>query len=116
MDMNQLIPIIVAAIIGAIAKELISWLITTIKGFSVLASIKENIRLFFNKENRAIISDLFFLTLNILILINFTQDPTPPTRSTVVLAIALVIGILIFAISLLFNLAKLKIRRSKVGA
>jgi len=114
MDKTQLITIIITAVVSITAKELITWLISLTKKLSVLHTIKEKLKVIFNKTNRAIISDILALLLYVAFLIYFALAEGDATRIEILLVIGATIAVLFLSLSLIFKIVKLKIENEKL--
>ena len=115
MDKTQLITILVTAVITAIAKEVVVWLVGIVKSLSMIKTIKAKLKAIFNKTNRAIIWDVFTIMLYLAFLVYFARDQSPPTRLEILLVIGVVVAIFIMVVSLLANIVKIKMAQTENG-
>ena len=113
MDKTQLITIVVTAVITAIAKEVVVWLVGIVKSLSMIKTIKAKLKAIFNKTNRTIIREAFTITLYLAFFVYFARDPSPPTRFEILLAIGIVFAMFVSVVNLLINIVKIKMAQTE---
>ena len=100
MDKTQLITIAISALFGAVAKSLVSWIVSIIKTTKIVSAVTAKIKIVFSKTNRAVIFDIIALLFYVAVLINFALDKTAPTRLEILIAIGAILACLIMVITL----------------
>jgi L-asparagine transporter-like permease len=111
MDKHQLIIIAVTAIIAATAKEVVTWAFSSIKVLRVSDTTKEKAKRFFNKNNRAVIYDLVWLSLVLSLLIGRLRETGPVTRWEVFKIVAYCIGLALWVLIFMWDLAMIRVSR-----
>ncbi len=101
MDKTQLITIAIAALAGAVAKELVGWIVSIIKTTELVSAVAAKIKIIFSKNNRKVFTDVLSLLFYAAVLVNFAISESAPTR----LEILLIIGASLALIFMLFMLS-----------
>src|SRR5579859_8119656 len=104
MDRHQLVTIAVTAVISVIAKELVVWLFSLVKIRSASNTTKEKVKKIFSKTNRAIMGDLFWLVLLLVLLIHTMRETTPLTRFDIIRIVLFMMGLAFWTVALMWDL------------
>jgi hypothetical protein len=111
MDRNQFVQLAVAAIIGAVVKEVVSWLISFSK-FSVLTPArKEKVGKLFSKANRQILFHLLWFAVSLLILIHTMRETTPLTRGAILWLFLQIVNVVFWGFAIMVDFIELRISR-----
>jgi hypothetical protein len=113
MDKTQLTTIVISAVAGAIAKELIGWTISAIKSLSLIPTGYEKLRAFFRGRNGDILINLINLAFYVGVLVYFVLLDSPISRFEILLVVGAMFFTLFFVISLLWNIYRWREERSK---
>ena len=85
MDKKQLITIAITAIIGALSRELIGWILSLIKHPLLRQALKERAQRAFTKKVRSALADIIVIGGVILNVTVFLRKSGPPARSEVII-------------------------------
>jgi hypothetical protein len=108
MDKSKLITIVVTAVITAIAKELVTWLLSVTKTLSTRATLRAKVKALFSKYNRAVFLDMGFVIFSTLTLIQVLRDKSPVTRFDVFLIVLCMLAIPMSVFALLIDMRRLR--------
>jgi len=107
MDKTQLLTIVITALVSVLGKELITWLVGLVKGTAAVSSARAKLKAIFSKANRAVMIDVLSILFYVGVLVNFALGESAPTRLEVLLIIGAVIALIVMAIALLIDIAKI---------
>ena len=106
MGKTQLITIVVSALVGAIAKPFVEWLISVIKTTEIVKAINAIAKKVFSKTNRVVIFDLLSLSFYVAVLVNFALDKASPTKLDILIAIGASLACLVMSVSLFVHIVR----------
>jgi hypothetical protein len=106
MDGAEFLKIAIAALVGAVAKEFISWLVSVFKSARLATSFIASVKLAFAPHNRAVFNDLLIVGFYVgfAVILGWSDEPLSGKRILAVIA-CLLIASLCF-ILLLVDLVK----------
>jgi hypothetical protein len=111
VDKHQLVALAIAALFGAIAKELIGGMVSLVKTSSAVGTAKTKI-----KNSRALIGDFIWLVAAVAFLLWELSDKTPVTRLDVLRIEALSLAVLVSCIAVGWRLIGMSIQRKREKA
>lgn len=111
MDASQLITIAVSALVGAVIKELVTWLFGLIKSTLGAKAFWARLRTLFSKENRQVMYDVLAAIVFIGATINFGMKDSAATRGEILLLVGSVVMLLLTLINLLIDIAAIAAKR-----
>lgn len=106
MDQKQLVTIAVTALISVTAKEVITWLLSLAKSQVAKETTREKARKIFNKNNRAVIWDVFWLSASVFILVGDLRKTSPITRLDIFFITLWLFMSALYAIFTIWDLAR----------
>lgn len=107
METSEFFKLLVAAVVGALIKELVAW---------VIGSLKQTVKAPLWKHNRAILGDFLACAFYVAILVRFGFSSDGITRWDILIAIGSVIGLLVCAVALLISIFKWQKARAALNA
>lgn len=113
MDRAQLITIVVSALIGALAKEIVGWLVSTVKGLTLIPTAYGKFKAFYNGPDGGILANFLNLFFFVGLLIYFARKDGATSNLDVIFISLSTIMILVFLLVLLFQLGMRRERRRK---
>ena len=113
MEKTELIKLAVAAIFGAVAKELVSLIFSSIKNTAVVTSTFAAIKVIFSPANRKVIWDIVVLGFYVSILYNFARSETPAKNMDILIAMAAFLACIFMVIVLIVDIYKAQQAASK---
>jgi len=107
MEKAEFIKLLLAAVVGGLLKELVSWLISFTK-VSLFGPMW--------KHSRSVLTDLLACCFYGVLLVRFGMTDGAATKLDVLLMMGCSLGFLVCAISLLISVAKWKVAREAANA
>jgi hypothetical protein len=104
MEKAELIKLLLAAVVGGLLKELVTWLI----GFTKVSLFGP-----MWKHSRSVLTDLFTCCFYGLLLVRFGMTDGAATKLDVLLMMGCGLGFLVCAISLLVSVVRWKVAREE---
>lgn len=112
MDRSHFIQLLFAAIMGAIAKEVVSWLISFSKISLLTQARKEKVGALFSKDNRRIVFDLCLVAMCAVLLTHTLRDTAPLTRWTVLKMVAQTNAVCFWIVATMWDIITRRISRT----
>ena len=111
MENSQLTTIVVTAVVSVIAKEVVIWLWATAKKFAVAETTRAKIKIAFNPENRAVLTDLLLIGFYSYLIISTGWTDKSVSGKDILIILGSTALLLVVVISLLFDLTKLAVKK-----
>lgn len=105
--------LIIGAVVGAIAKEVVQWLFGMVKSTALVATFFGKLRSIFEKHNRAIIVDLVAIAALIYSILNIGWTDERLTGKEILIIGCCFLGLIFLAISLFDDIVQASIHKAR---
>lgn len=105
MDKQQIVTIVVTALITVIAKEVFMWATSLVKSTVAASTITAKLKAIFTKTNRSIMFKVLVLLFYVGVLINFSLSESTPTRFEILLIIGSSFAIIFVSLFLIWDIS-----------